>query len=196
MITCHQRILIRYDQNKTNFDALLNPDNACVLTQEATHSVWNAISDNLFTQGIFLGLLTRACQCVVHEEAMGYLPDLVNLQKVEDYLVITNLINQIKNNNSYVVTIWDKIKDRVSSRIYGEFGSLYHNKANHSFTGLVDVGQYTILENLSCFPQQIQGSAGNQQYCSQILRQSESAQSADYLNEHRHDSLEAYDKPC
>jgi hypothetical protein len=76
-----------------------------------------------------------------------------------------------------------------------KFGSLYQDRADPSFTCLIDGGQYIELPDLSIFQEKVQNSKGYYQYCSQMLRRSGMFSSqekwADYLSEHRHDSPKA-----
>ena len=125
---------------------------------------------------------------VVREEAMRYLAPLANPSTVEELREFTQLMSQVKEDG--VAVIWDKIKGNVADRMFDEFGSLYQDRADHSFTGLVETGQYTELPDLCIFQEQVQNSRGYHQYCSQMLRRSgmfsSPEKSADYLSEHRH----------
>ena len=106
------------------------------------------------------------------------------------YSHIQDQIAQVKEDG--VEVIWDQIKDNIAGRMFDEFGSLYPNRVDHSFTGLIDAGQHTGLPDLSIFQEQVQNSKGYHQYCSQMLRRfgmfSSSEKSADYLSKRRHDS--------
>ena len=79
--------------------------------------------------------------------------------------------------------------------MFVEFSCLYqHDRENHSFTSIIEEGQYTELTDLSIFQEQIQKPKGYHQFCSQILRQSSiflsHEPSSEYFSEHRHDSPE------
>ncbi|GAB4391386.1 MAG: hypothetical protein Tsb005_00960 [Gammaproteobacteria bacterium] len=108
---------------------------------------------------------------IVTEESFQYLAQLATPQTEAALLTFTKLIADIKQQGANV--IYDKIKTRVSARMYEEFGSLYKDQTDPAFTQLVDSGEYTKLEpdNLRQFQQQIQNSQGYQQYCSHLLRQ-------------------------
>jgi hypothetical protein len=136
---------------------------------------------------------------VAKEEAMRYMKSLANPNTAEDLRAFTRLISQVKKNG--VEVIWDQIEGNVADRMFDEFGSLYRDRADHSFTGLVDAGQYTKLPDLSIFQEQVDNSKAYHQYCSQMLRQSgmffSDKTSAEYLSKHRHGSpeaQEAYDR--
>jgi predicted Fe-Mo cluster-binding NifX family protein len=107
---------------------------------------------------------------VVREEAMRYMKPLSDPNTAEDLRAFTRLIAQVKEDG--VEMIWDQIKGNVADRMFDEFGSLYRGRADYSFTGLIDAGQYTELPDLSIFQESIQNSEGYRQYCSQILRRS------------------------
>jgi hypothetical protein len=107
---------------------------------------------------------------VVREEAMRYLAPLANPSTVEGFREFTQLMSQVKEDA--VAVIWDKIKGNVADRMFDEFGGLYQDRADHSFTDLVDASQYTELPNLCIFQEQVQNSRGYHQYCSQMLRRS------------------------
>ena len=130
---------------------------------------------------------------VVREEAMRYMSSLASPSTAEELRAFTRLISQVKEDG--VEVIWDQIKGNVADRMFDEFGSLYRDRADHSFTDLIEVGLYTELPDLSIFQEQVQSSKGYHQFCSQMLRQSgmffSHKTSAEYLSEHRHDSLEA-----
>ena len=94
-----------------------------------------------------------------------------------------------------VKVIWDQIKDKIADRMFGEFGSIYQNRANPLFTDLINAGQHTELPDLSIFQEPVQKSKGYHQFCNQVLRQSGmfpflDKTSAEYLSEHRHYSPE------
>ena len=130
---------------------------------------------------------------VAREEAMKYLASLANPSTVEAFRAFTQLMRQVKEDG--VEVIWDQIKGNIADRMFDEFGSLYLDKADHSFAGLIEAGQYTELPDLNIFQEQAQNSKGYNQFRGQMLRRSgmfSSPQEAtDYLSEHRHDSPEA-----
>ena len=130
---------------------------------------------------------------VVQEEARRYMKSLANPNTVEDLQAYTRLISQVKEDG--VEVVWDQIKGKVADRMFDEFGSLYRDREDHSFTVLIEAGQDTELPDLSIFQEQVQNSKGYHQFCSQMLRQSgmffSHKTSAEYLSEHRHDSPEA-----
>ncbi|WP_342227001.1 hypothetical protein [Rickettsiella endosymbiont of Rhagonycha lignosa] len=105
---------------------------------------------------------------VVHEVAVDYLSGLTKPHTVEALCRFTQLIDQIKQDKC-VDVIWDKIKTKITDRMFDEFGSLYNNKADPRFIDLVDNGQYIKLKDLSRFQKQISVSSGYKEYCRQIL---------------------------
>ena len=133
---------------------------------------------------------------VVQEEAMRYLSQLANPQTIKDLLAFTKLIAEIKKDG--VTVIYDKIKPKITKRMFEEFKSLYREgKADASFTGLIDAGESvnTVLDNGSPFQKQVEQSKGYYEYCRQSLRQSAGffspQTSSEYLSERRHDSPQA-----
>ena len=133
---------------------------------------------------------------VVQEEAMLYLSQLANPQTIKDLLAFTKLIAEIKKDG--VTVIYDKIKPKITKRMFEEFKSLYREgKADASFTGLIDAGESvnTVLDNGSPFQKQVEQSKGYYEYCRQSLRQSAGffspQTSSEYLSERRHDSPKA-----
>lgn len=129
---------------------------------------------------------------VVREEAMRYMKLLANPNTAQEFRAFTQLVSQVKKHG--VEVIWDQIKGNVANRMFDEFSSLYRDRADHSFTGLIEAGQYTELSDSSIFQKQVQNSKGYHQFCSQILRQSNMflthRTSSEYPSEHRHDSTE------
>jgi hypothetical protein len=149
-------------------------------------------------------IATLKLPVVVREVAVDYLSGLAKPQTVEELLRFTQLIDQIKQDEC-VDVIWDRIEPKITERLFDEFGSIDGYKKPHSetlpfsLTELVDNGRYLKLEDLSRFQQQISESPGYHRYCRQMLRCSASffptrKAAADYLSEHRHDSLEAQQK--
>lgn len=105
---------------------------------------------------------------VVHEVAVDYLSRLTKPHTVEGLCRFTQLIDQIQQDEC-VDIIWDKIKTKITDRMFDEFGSLYNSKADPKFIDLLDSGQYIKLKDLSRFQKQISVSLGYKDYCSQIL---------------------------
>ena len=65
----------------------------------------------------------------------------------------TKLIAKIKEDGLEV--IYDEIKPKITERMFEEFKSLYREgKADASFTGLINAGVCTNLENLNQFQEQ------------------------------------------
>ena len=130
---------------------------------------------------------------VVREEAMQYLASLANPSTVEGLRSFTRLITQVKENG--VEVLWDQIKGNVADRMFDEFGSLYRDRADQSFTDLIDAGLHAELPDLSIFQKQIQSSRGYHQFCSQMLHQSgmlfTPKASAECFSEHQHNGPKA-----
>ena len=130
---------------------------------------------------------------IVREEAISYLKSQAIQNTAKDLREFFRLISHVKECG--IEVIWDKIKDNVANTMFVEFSCLYqHDRENHSFTSLIEEGQYTKLTDLSIFQEQIQKSKGYHQFCSQILRQSSifisHEPSSEYFSEHRRDSPE------
>ncbi len=129
---------------------------------------------------------------VVREEAMRYMELLADPNTAQKFRAFTQLVSQVKKHG--VEVIWDQIKGNVANRMFDEFSSLYRDRADHSFTGLIEAGQYTELPDLSIFQKQVQSSEGSHQFCSQMLLQSNTflthRAASEYPSEHPHDSRE------
>jgi hypothetical protein len=120
---------------------------------------------------------------VVREEAMRYIESLANPNTAEGLRAFTRLISQVKEDG--IEVMWNQIKGNVADRMFDAFGSLYRDRVDHSFTGVIEAGQYTELPDLSIFQEQVQSSKGYHQFCSQMLRR------PGIFFEHRHDNPEA-----
>ncbi|MCD6047921.1 MAG: uncharacterized protein K0S08_1568 [Gammaproteobacteria bacterium] len=72
---------------------------------------------------------------VVREEAMHYLS-----AKADKALTAEVQADGIE-------VIWDKIKEKVSARIFEEFGSLFQNQIDPEFLSTINSGQYVALNN-------------------------------------------------
>ena len=80
---------------------------------------------------------------VVREESIRHIKSLANQNTYDDLQVFTQLISQVQKDG--VELIWDQIKGKVADRMFDEFGSLYQNRQDDLFTGLIDAGQHTEL---------------------------------------------------
>jgi len=74
---------------------------------------------------------------VVSEETISYLKKADNL----------SLIEQVEAEG--INYIWDNITEKVATRMFDEFGSLYESKQNDEFVGFIDAGQYTATPDLT-----------------------------------------------
>ncbi len=94
---------------------------------------------------------------IVREEAIRYLKSQASPNTAKDLREFFRLISHV--NECGIEVIWDKIKDNVADTMLVEFSILYqHDRENHSFTSLIEEGQYTELTDLSIF----QGQFKNQ----------------------------------
>ena len=106
---------------------------------------------------------------IIREEVKNYLQKLSKPETKEGFHSFIILLEQLLKEG--IEIIWNKIKPKVADRLFDEFKSVYdNNKENPDFLGLVDAGQYTQIENLGDYQQQIVSSAGYRKYCSQTLR--------------------------
>jgi len=123
---------------------------------------------------------------------MCYMELLADPNTAQEFRAFTQLVLQVKEHG--VEVIWDQIKGNVANRMFDEFGSLYPDIADHSFTGLIEAGLYTELPDLGIFQKQVESSEGYHQFCSQMLHQSNMflthRTSSEYPSEHPHDSTE------
>jgi hypothetical protein len=99
---------------------------------------------------------------VVKEEVNRYLTERTKPTTAAGFVSITARLKQIEDEG--VSAVWDAIKENVSTRMFEEFGSLYTNKDNPQFTGLVDAGQYVNLGQL------LSESEGYREYCSVSMK--------------------------
>lgn len=104
---------------------------------------------------------------VVKEEAMRYFASLANPSTAGESVSFTNLMVQVKEDG--VEVIWNQIKGNITNRMFDEFGSLYQDRADRTFTDFIDAGKYTTLPDLSIFQKQLQNSKGYHQFCNQAL---------------------------
>ena len=130
---------------------------------------------------------------ITREEAMRYMLSLASPNILEELQAVTHLMSQVQENG--IEVIFERIKATIANRIFDEFGSLYRDRADLSFTDSIDACQYIQLPDLCVFQEPIQNSKGYRLYCSQILRQSSlffsDKKSREYLCEHRHVSAKA-----
>jgi hypothetical protein len=107
---------------------------------------------------------------IVKEAVMRYLTERANPRTDAEFVSITALLKRVEEDG--VSAIWDEIKDNVSAQMFEEFGSLYINKEDARFTGLVDAGEYAPLGQLPSFQKELSESKGYRQYCSATLTSS------------------------
>ena len=105
---------------------------------------------------------------VVKEEVNRYLTERTTPTTAAGFVSITARLKQIEDEG--VSAIWDAIKENVSTSMFDEFGSLYTNKDNPQFTGLVDAGQYVNLGKLPSFQKALSESEGYREYCSVSMK--------------------------
>lgn len=118
---------------------------------------------------ITLGLASCKLPCVVREEAESHLKKLAHTNEPNELVVFTQLIARLKTKG--VEVIWDQIKDKISNRIFDEFGELFkNNKFDPAFGELIESGKQVELGDLHSYQSEIHASAGYTKYCSQILR--------------------------
>lgn len=80
---------------------------------------------------------------VVHEEAVKYLEKFVNPDTDIALHKFMSLRKEIKKNG--VQVIWNDIKDNITQRMFGEFGSFFRDITDPNFTALIEDGQYIEL---------------------------------------------------
>ena len=107
---------------------------------------------------------------IVKGEVIRYLTERANPRTDAEFVSITALLKRVEEDG--VSAIWDEIKDNVSAQMFEEFGSLYINKEDARFTGLVDAGEYAPLGQLPSFQKELSESKGYRQYCSATLTSS------------------------
>ena len=105
---------------------------------------------------------------VMKEEVNRYLTSRMNPKTAALFVNITTQLKQIEEQG--VSVIWDAIKDRVATRMFDEFGSLYTNKDDVRFTGFIDAGQDVELGKLPSFQKKLSESEGYHQYCSATIK--------------------------
>jgi len=105
---------------------------------------------------------------VVKEEVNRYLAERTNPTTAAGFVSITARLKQIEEEG--VSAIWGSIKENVSTRMFEEFGSLYINKEDERFAGLVDAGQYVNMGQLPSFQKILSESDGYRKYCSATMK--------------------------
>lgn len=106
---------------------------------------------------------------VVREEIKNYLNQLSSSETLREAHLsnFVKLISQIQEDG--IEVIWQHIQPKVADRLFDEFKSLYmDDRENLDFLDFVDVGQYTPIENLNGYKQQIVSSKENRKHCSQV----------------------------
>ena len=105
---------------------------------------------------------------VIKEEVNRYLAARTNPTTAVAFVNITAQLKQIEEQG--VTVIWDAIKDKVATRVFDEFGSLYTNKDDVRFTGFIDAGQDVELGKLPSFQKALSESEGYREYCSAAMK--------------------------
>lgn len=114
---------------------------------------------------------------IINEEVLSLLSAFTNPRANTGFLRLTAegvtslsvLLNRVEAED--VEFIWDKIKAKVSGRMFEEFGELYESMADIHFISLVESGKDVDLKGiiLDNVQKQIQQTSGYHQYCSNIL---------------------------
>lgn len=113
---------------------------------------------------IFITKATAALKLapVVREESYAYLLSLPSPTTPRALHYFSRLLSDAED-------IWSQIKDKISTRMFEDFGSLYQTKENPAFTSFIDAGVYTSLPCLPALQEKIAASEGYRQYCSNTL---------------------------
>ena len=104
---------------------------------------------------------------LVKEEAERYLMETTNPKTASDFVSITSQLVLLEKEG--ISAIWTFIKDKVSARLFEEFGSLYTNEKDQRFIDLIDSGLYTDLGKLRSYQKELSASEGYGQYCKAMI---------------------------
>ncbi|KAF5271651.1 hypothetical protein FQR65_LT05272 [Abscondita terminalis] len=109
---------------------------------------------------------------IVKEEVKNYLEKLSKYETKEDFHSFITLLKQLLKEG--IEIIWNKIKPKVTERLFDEFKSIYNsNKENSDFLGLVNAGQDVEIEDLvKNHQQQIEALVKTLPYNGLFFRQS------------------------
>lgn len=120
----------------------------------------------------FITLETAVCKMkiIIKEEVEQYLSKRANTLILNSFLNFTRQLKQLEQDD--IEIIWDDIKDKVATRIFEEFHSLFDSKESAKFTNFINAGQYLQIDRLPSFHKILFQSKGYQQYCSATLRTS------------------------
>ncbi|MGJ3495501.1 hypothetical protein ACR9PT_13160 [Piscirickettsia salmonis] len=133
---------------------------------------------------------------VTAEETIQYVNN-IQLETTEDLGRFVNLLDDMTCDglqaNHRSQTIYDHIKDKVSQRMFQEFGSLYQSKSDTGFKEMIDNGEWLEAPDIEV-QQKINSSSAHQEYCKNQLFNSSllfKSMIDEQLWEHRNDSLES-----
>ena len=104
---------------------------------------------------------------VVIEEVQRYLIDSTNPKTAGEFAGITSQLVLMQKEG--LSAIWWAIKDKVSARMFDEFGSLYSSDRDRAFTDLIDTGLCVDLAESSSFQKELSASEGYEKYCKAAL---------------------------
>ncbi len=107
---------------------------------------------------------------VVREVTLQYLFTQANTKTLEKALEFTSLMNQLESDG--IGVLWPTINDEVAKRMFEEFGCLYRDEGDLSFTALIDSGEYVSFGRSSALQEEFTQSEGYRQYFHHLLRSS------------------------
>lgn len=107
---------------------------------------------------------------VVREVTLQYLVTQANTETRQQALEFTSLMNQLELDG--IAVVWPIINDEVANRMFEEFGCLYQDKDDLSFTAFIDSGECVSFGRSSALQEQFTQSEGYRQYLDYFLRPS------------------------
>lgn len=100
------------------------------------------------------------------QAAMNYLEEWSHPKTATEYAALMRLFSESKGTAQKV---WPHIEETVSKKLWAEFSSLYPSIDAPEFTSMLRLGAQVKLPRLKDFHENIEGSTGYKQFCSQIM---------------------------
>jgi hypothetical protein len=141
----------------------------------------NGVHPDVVIKMITPQLFALKLPIVVREEVHNYLASKASPATMSELTQFTDQIKKIEEEG--IGDIWDAIKDKVSTRLFDEFGSLYANENDPKFTAFIDAGTDIELGPLPSYQKQVSESEGYREYCRATMNSYRTM-----LNQNRQDS--------
>jgi hypothetical protein len=123
----------------------------------------NGVHQDVVIKVITPQLFALKLPIVVKEEVKNYLASKANPATISEFIQFTELTKKIETEG--MESIWGAIRDKVSTRLFDEFGSLYENEQDPKFTAIIEIGNDVEINPLPSFKNQLLKSEGYREYC-------------------------------